>query len=72
MTSPDQRPSSGQVEPGWENDPEVAEAYADEAGVDPTPAQINEYLQLEGQPPLGGEADRDDTAVRDRADDEGT
>jgi hypothetical protein len=58
MTAPDESlPNAGTAEPGWETDPEVAEAYAEEVGVDPTPTQIDEYLQLEGEPPLAEQAD---------------
>ncbi len=58
MTAPDERlPFAGTAEPGWDTDPEVAEAYAEEVGVDPSPAQIDQYLGLEGEPPLAVQAE---------------
>lgn len=50
MTTPDERL------PAADHDPERAEAYADEVGTDPTPEQIDEYLALEGEPPLAEQA----------------
>lgn len=40
------------VESGAEHDPEVAEAYAESVGVDPTQDEINAYLALAGAEPL--------------------
>lgn len=36
-------------------DPELAEEYAESAGIDPAPDQVDAYLELEGEPPLGEE-----------------
>jgi hypothetical protein len=46
-------------EPGSEHDPERAEAYADTVGADPTQEQIDNYLELEGEPTLAEQADDD-------------
>jgi hypothetical protein len=54
MTAPDERlPRAGAAEPGSAHDPEAAEAYAESVGVDPTPEEIDTYLQLAGDAPLG-------------------
>jgi hypothetical protein len=61
VTEPDERlPYAGAAEPGSEHDPEVAEAYAESVGVDPTPEEIDHYLAMEGEPSLAEQADRDD------------
>lgn len=36
-------------------DPDLAEEYAECAGIDPAPDQVDAYLELEGEPPLGEE-----------------
>ena len=41
------------AEAGFEHDPEVAEEYAESVGTDPTQEEINSYLALAGQDPLG-------------------
>lgn len=48
QSGPTDRTGSGNVESGFDHDPEVAEAYADEVGVDPTPDQIEHYQDLSG------------------------
>lgn len=40
------------TESGAAHDPEVAEAYAEAVGVDPTQEEINAYLALAGAEPL--------------------
>lgn len=44
-------------------DPEVAEEYAESISIDPTPEQIDRYLQLEGDEPLGEVRDVEDEGV---------
>ena len=39
-----------------EHDPEVAEAYAESVGVDPTREEIDHYLAMEGEPSLAQQA----------------
>jgi hypothetical protein len=34
-------------------DPDAAEDYAESVGIDPTPEQIDRYLEMEGDEPLG-------------------
>jgi hypothetical protein len=34
---------------------EAAEEYAESVGIDPTPAEVEHYLELEGDTPYGGE-----------------
>lgn len=41
------------AEAGFEHDPEVAEEYAESVGTDPTQEEINSYLALAGEDPLG-------------------
>lgn len=54
MTAPDERlPEAGTAEPGSEHDPERAEAYAEAVGVDPSPQEVDRYLEIAGDPPLG-------------------
>jgi hypothetical protein len=36
-------------------DPDLAEEYAESAGIDPSPDQVDAYLELEGEAPLGEE-----------------
>ncbi|HEU4674640.1 MAG TPA: hypothetical protein VFS29_01520 [Motilibacteraceae bacterium] len=36
-------------------DPDLAEEYAESAGIDPAPDQVDAYLELEGEAPLGEE-----------------
>ena len=38
-------------------DPDAAEEFAEEVGVDPTQEEIDHYRQLEGEPPLAEAAD---------------
>jgi hypothetical protein len=53
MTAPDERlPFSGTAEPGSPHDPEAAEAYAESVGVDPSPQEIDRYLEIAGDGPL--------------------
>jgi hypothetical protein len=54
VTAPDERlPATGPAEPGSEHDPERAEAYAESVGIDPTPQEIDTYLEIAGDEPLG-------------------
>jgi hypothetical protein len=54
MTAPDERlPDAGTAEPGFEHDPERAEAFAEAVGTDPTPQEIDTYLEIAGDEPLG-------------------
>ena len=39
----------GEVEHGVEPDADVAEEYAEEVPLDPTPAQVEHYLELVGE-----------------------
>jgi hypothetical protein len=49
MTSPDEElPRAGTAEPGSEHDPEAAEAYAESVSIDPTPQEIDAYLEIAG------------------------
>jgi hypothetical protein len=49
MTSPDEElPRAGTAEPGSEHDPEAAEAYAESVSIDPTPQEIDTYLEIAG------------------------
>jgi hypothetical protein len=43
---------------GEAHDPEVAEDYAESVGVDPTNAEVKEYLQIAGDPVEPDESDR--------------
>lgn len=53
MSEPDERlPRAGTGEPASEHDPEAAEAYAESVPIDPTPEQIDRYLEIEGDRPL--------------------
>lgn len=55
MTEPDERlPNPGAAEPATEHDPEAAEEYAQSVPIDPTPEQIDTYLEIEGDDPLSG------------------
>jgi hypothetical protein len=54
MTAPDAQP---EAEPGFEHDPERAEAYAEAVGTDPTPQEVDTYLEIAGDEPLGDGAD---------------
>lgn len=57
MSEPDERlPDPGTAEPGSEHDPEAAEAYAESVPVDPSPEQIDTYLEIEGDQPPSGQA----------------
>ncbi len=59
MTAPDERlPNPGAAEPASEHDPEAAEAYAESVPIDPTPEQIDTYLEIEGVEPLSGPTGR--------------
>jgi hypothetical protein len=49
MTAPDE-PAP---EPGFEHDPERAEAYAEAVGTDPSPQEVDTYLEIAGDEPLG-------------------
>jgi hypothetical protein len=57
MTAPDPRPEPGTVDPGFEHDPERAEAFAESAGTDPSPQEVDTYLEIVGDEPLGDGAD---------------
>ncbi len=60
MTTPDeQSPNPDTAETAGKHDPEVAEAYAESVGIDPSPDEIQEYLKMVGAPPL---IDQSDTA----------
>ncbi|HEY3691672.1 MAG TPA: hypothetical protein VGL46_15495 [Pseudonocardiaceae bacterium] len=64
MTTPDERlPRAGTAEPGSAHDPEAAEAYAQSVGIDPSPDEINEYLQIAGAAPLDDTTPATDTAT---------
>jgi hypothetical protein len=53
--------------PGWgtatdvtgpeEHDPERAEEYAEAVGVDPSPQEVDTYLEMVGDEPLGDGSD---------------
>jgi hypothetical protein len=61
MTAPDERlPAAGTAEAGSEHDPERAEAYAEAVGIDPSPQEVDRYLEIAGDEPLGegSEAER--------------
>ncbi len=61
MTAPDERlPAGGTAEAGFEHDPERAEAYAEAVGTDPSPQEVDRYLEIAGDEPLGdgSEAER--------------
>lgn len=45
MTTPDE---PGIAEPGSENDPGAAEAYAESVGINPTQEEIDTYLEIAG------------------------
>jgi len=65
MTTPDEQlPATGTAEPGSENEPEAAEAYAESVGVDPTQEEIDTYLEIAGGTPL---TDSSSTAETDDA-----
>lgn len=73
MTTPDERlPVAATAEPGSEHDPEAAEAYAESVGIDPSPDEINQYLEIAGAQPLGADAppadDREARPDRSRPD----
>jgi hypothetical protein len=54
MTTPDERlPGPGTAGPGSEHDPERAEAYAEAVGVDPSPQEVDTYLEIADDEPLG-------------------
>jgi hypothetical protein len=58
MTTPDEQlPLAGTAEPGSWHDPEAAEAYAESVGIDPSPDEINEYLEIAGAAPLADQSD---------------
>lgn len=58
MTAPDERlPDVGTAEPGFEHDPERAEAFAEAVGTDPSPQEIDTYLEIAGDEPLGDGSD---------------
>jgi hypothetical protein len=40
-----------------EHDPERAEEYAAEVGVDPSPQEVDNYLEMVGDEPLGDGSD---------------
>lgn len=57
MTSEEWLPVAGTVEPGSERDPELAEAYAESVGIDPSPDEIDVYLKIAGAAPLADHSD---------------
>ena len=58
MTAPDEPlPDAGTAEPGFEHDPERAEAFAEAVGTDPSPQEIDTYLEIAGEEPLGDGSD---------------
>jgi hypothetical protein len=58
VTAPDERlPGAGTAEPGFEHDPERAEAYAEAVGTDPSPQEVDRYLEIAGDEPLGDGSD---------------
>lgn len=58
MTTPDEQlPVAGTAEPGSRHDPEAAEAYAESVGIDPSPDEIDEYLEIAGAAPLTDQSD---------------
>ena len=59
------------TEPGTDasHDPEVAEEFAESVGTDPTPEQIDTYLALEGDQPLGAGGGGGEQAATARLDD---
>jgi hypothetical protein len=58
MTTPDEGlPFAGTAEPGSEHDPEAAEAYAESVGIDPSPDEIEQYLEITGARPLAEQSD---------------
>ncbi len=55
MSEPDERlPHGGTGGPDAVHDPEAAEEYAESVPIDPTPEQIDRYLEIEGDEPLSG------------------
>ena len=49
MTEPDERlPFAGTAEPTGDRDPERLEELAEEAGIDPSPQDVNAYLTAIG------------------------
>jgi hypothetical protein len=60
VTTPDERlPDAGTAEPGSEHDPERAEAFAEAVGIDPSPQEVDTYLEIAGDEPLGGGSDEE-------------
>jgi hypothetical protein len=60
VTTPDERlPAAGTAEPGFEHDPERAEAFAEAVGTDPSPQEIDTYLEIAGDEPLGDGSDEE-------------
>jgi hypothetical protein len=54
VTARDERlPEAGTAEAGSEHDPERAEQYAESVGIDPTPQEVDTYLEIAGDEPLG-------------------
>jgi hypothetical protein len=49
----EQLPEAGTAEAGSEHDPERAEQYAESVGIDPTPQEVDTYLEIAGDEPLG-------------------
>lgn len=63
MTGPQEGvPVAGVAEPGSERDPELAEAYAESVGIDPSSDEIDAYLTIAGATPL---ADQSETSQAD-------
>ena len=54
MSAPDATPSTTA---GSEHDPERAEEYAESVGVDPSPQEVDTYLEIAGDEPLGDGSD---------------
>jgi hypothetical protein len=49
MTEPDERlPMAGTAEPSGDRDPERLEELAEQAGVDPSPQEVDAYLEALG------------------------
>lgn len=65
VTEPDERPADGVAEPADEHDPELAEAYAESVPIDPSPEEVNHYLELVGAPEATGEPEDGEAVTSD-------
>lgn len=66
MKEPEEHlPSTGTAKPSGVHDPELAEEYAESVSIDPTPDEVNRYLQLVGDPKAAPTDDPTDEPVQD-------